>query len=136
MTKNILAASFVAVLTLAACKKENKTTESSLDSNSIVSSPTDSINQPTSDSLVSNKPESNSEIIKTTLSDKDGKKLDVTFNNTKNTATLVFNGETIELEGQKPASGIWYKNDHYELRGKGNENELHKDGKLIFKSEK
>ncbi|WP_210151362.1 MliC family protein [Chryseobacterium scophthalmum] len=136
MTKNILAASFVAVLTLAACKKESKTTESSLGSDSIVSSPTDSINQPASDSLVSNKLEPNSEIIKNTLSDKDGKKLDVTFNNTKNTATLLFNGETIELEGQKPASGIWYKNDHYELRGKGNENELHKDGKLIFKSEK
>lgn len=136
MTKNILAASFVAVLTLAACKKESKTTESSLGSDSILSSPTDSINQPASDSLISNKLEPNSEIIKNTLSDKDGKKLDVTFNNTKNTATLLFNGETIELEGQKPASGIWYKNDHYELRGKGNENELHKDGKLIFKSEK
>jgi len=136
MTKSILAALFVAVLTLAACKKENKTAEPALGSDSIMSSPTDSTNQSTSDSLASNKTESNSEIIKTTLSDKDGKKLDVTFNNTKNTATLVFNGETIELEGQKPASGIWYKNDHYELRGKGNENELHKDGKLVFKSEK
>lgn len=136
MTKSILAASFVAALALAACKKENKTAEPALGSDSIMSSPTDSTNQSTSDSLASNKTESNSEIIKTTLSDKDGKKLDVTFNNIKNTATLVFNGETIELEGQKPASGIWYKNDHYELRGKGNENELHKDGKLIFKSEK
>lgn len=136
MTKNILAASFVAVLTLTACKKENTTSESSLGSDSMVSSPKDSTNQPASDSLVNNQTESNPEIIKTTLSDKDGKKLDVTFNNTKNTATLLFNGETIQLEGQKPASGIWYKNDHYELRGKGNENELHKDGKLIFKSEK
>ncbi|AZB28276.1 MliC family protein [Chryseobacterium balustinum] len=136
MTKNILAASFVAVLTLTACKKENTTSESSLGSDSMVSSPKDSTNQPASDSLVNNQTESNPEIIKTTLSDKDGKKLDVTFNNTKNTATLLFNGETIELEGQKTASGIWYKNDHYELRGKGNENELHKDGKLIFKSEK
>ncbi|MBO6183772.1 MAG: MliC family protein [Chryseobacterium sp.] len=136
MNKSILAASFVAVLTLAACKKENPASDSSLGSDSIVSSTTDSTNQSASDSLASNKPESNSEIIKTTLSDKDGKKLNVTFNNIKNTATLVFNGETIELEGQKPASGIWYKNDHYELRGKGNENELHKDGKLIFKSEK
>lgn len=136
MTKNILAASFVAVLTLTACKKENTTSESSLGSDSMVSSPKDSTNQPASDSLVNNQTESNPEIIKNTLSDKDGKKLDVIFNNTKNTATILFNGETIELEGQKPASGIWYKNDHYELRGKGNENELHKDGKLIFKSEK
>lgn len=58
----------------------------------------------------------------------------MTFNNTKNTATVVFNNETIELQGQKPASGIWYKNDHYELRGKGEEIELTKDGKTVFKN--
>ncbi|MBD3905431.1 MliC family protein [Chryseobacterium sp. C-2] len=101
-----------------------------------MSSPKDSTHQSISDSLTNNQTESNPEIIKTTISDKNGKKLDMTFNNTKNIVTLVLNGETIELEGQKAASGIWYKNEHYELRGKGNENELHKDGKLIFKSEK
>ncbi|MCD1116509.1 MliC family protein [Chryseobacterium turcicum] len=136
MNKNILAASFVAVLTLAACKKENPASGSSLGTDSIMSSPKDSTHHSISDSLATNQTDSAPEIIKTTISDKDGKKLDMTFDNTKNTVSLVLNGETIELEGQKAASGIWYKNDHYELRGKGNENELHKDGKLIFKSEK
>ncbi|MGI9581182.1 MliC family protein [Chryseobacterium sp. RRHN12] len=52
--------------------------------------------------------------------------MDMTFNNTKNTATVVFNNKTIELQGQKPASGIWYRHDHYELRGKGKEIGLQK----------
>ena len=72
------------------------------------------------------------EIVKSSSTDIDGKKLEMSFNNTKNVATLNFNGETIELVGQEPASGIWYKNDHYELRGKGNDIELTKDGKLVF----
>lgn len=62
----------------------------------------------------------------------DGKELDVLFNNTKETATATFEGETIELDQQKSASGIWYKNDQYELRGKGNDIDLMKDGELIF----
>lgn len=37
------------------------------------------------------------------------------------------------LKNKKPASGIWYKNDSYELRGKGKEIEFKKDGKLLFK---
>lgn len=72
------------------------------------------------------------DIVTTTSTDKDGNKLDMSFDNTKGTATLNFKGETIELESQKPASGIWYKNDNYELRGKGNDIELTKDGNLVF----
>lgn len=74
------------------------------------------------------------EIVKSTATSKEGVKLEMAFNNTQNTATLVLNNETIELKGQTPASGIWYKNDHYELRGKGDDVELTKDGKSIFKS--
>lgn len=74
------------------------------------------------------------EIVTSLLTDKDGKKLEMSFNNTKDIATLKFNGEIIDLVGQKPASGIWYKNDHYELRGKGNNIELTKDGKTVFKN--
>lgn len=72
------------------------------------------------------------DIVNATSTDKDGKTLDMSFNNTKGTATLNFNGETIELEEQKTASGFWYKNDHYELLGKGNDIELKKDGKVVF----
>lgn len=71
-------------------------------------------------------------IIKTTSINKDGEKLELLFNNTLGTVTLDFNNETIELISQKPASGIWYKNNQYELRGKGNDITLKKDGKVIF----
>ncbi|WOD42679.1 MliC family protein [Hwangdonia lutea] len=73
------------------------------------------------------------DIVVTTSTNKDGEKLELKFNNTKGTATLNFNGETIELFAEKAASGIWYKNDDYELRGKGNDIELKKDGKVIYK---
>lgn len=73
-------------------------------------------------------------IVTSTLKDKDGKTLTLSFNNTKNIVVLNFNGETIELKSQKPASGIWYKNDLYELRGKGKTVELTKDGKTVFKN--
>ena len=72
------------------------------------------------------------DIVKTTSTDKDGKTLDLTFNNTKGTATVTHNGETIALIQEKAASGIWYKNETYELRGKGNDLQLTKDGNVIF----
>jgi len=72
------------------------------------------------------------DIVKISSTDKDGKKLELTFNNTNGTTSLNFNGETIELVAQKSASGIWYKNEDYELTGKGNDIELKKDGKVVF----
>ena len=72
------------------------------------------------------------EIVTTTSTDQNGQKLEMTFNNTKGTATITFNGETAELEQQKSGSGFWYKNDQYELRGKGNDVDLKKDGELVF----
>jgi len=66
--------------------------------------------------------------------DENGIKLDMLFNHSKGTLSLTLNGETIKLVNQKAASGIWYKNDKYELRSKGDEVKLFKDGKSIFKS--
>ena len=43
-------------------------------------------------------------------------------------------GEQIDLVAEKAASGIWYKNDVYELRGKGEKLELSKDGIIVFKN--
>lgn len=74
------------------------------------------------------------DIVTTSLKNKEGQTLDITFNNTTNLAKVYLNGgDEIELVGQNPTSGIWYKNDHYELRGKGENVELTKDGKTIFK---
>lgn len=135
MIKKIFAVSAFAALTLVSCKTENSNSKTSAGSDSTAIAPMESTKQSAQDSLTVNETKSN-DIVKTNVTDKNGKKLEMTFNNSKNTATLLFDGETIELQGQKAASGIWYKNDHYELRGKGSENELFKDGKSIFKSEK
>ena len=72
------------------------------------------------------------DISKVSYVDQDGKELEVAFNNTNETATFTFEGETAELAQQKAASGIWYKNDTYELRGKANDIDLLKDGEIIF----
>ena len=60
-----------------------------------------------------------SDIVKSTAANKDGQKLEMTFDNAKGTATVQYNGETIELITDNPASGMSYKNDHYQLMGKG-----------------
>lgn len=121
MTKKILTIALLSSLTFYACNesKPNESTETTT-----TATTTDTTEAATAD-----------EIVTSTATDKDGKKLEMSFNNTKDIVTLKFNGETIDLVGQKPASGIWYKNDHYELRGKGNDVELVKDGKTVFNYE-
>lgn len=110
MTKRILTFAVLTALILSSCtgtsKKENAETT-------------------TTETVADN-------IVTVSYADEDGKELDVLFNNTKGTATATFEGETIELVQQKSASGIWYMNDQYELRGKGNDIDLMKDGELIF----
>ena len=116
MAKKILFATVLTVLLAASCKE----------------SPKQESNETAKTEAAK---EAADEIVKSSLTDKDGKTLEMTFNNTKNTATISLNsGERIELAGQKPASGIWYKNDRYELRGKGEKVELTKDGQTIFKN--
>lgn len=67
-----------------------------------------------------------------TLTDSKGNTLEMTFDNAKDMVTVKFAGEIAELASQQPASGIWYKNEQYELRGKGNDIELTKDGTTVF----
>lgn len=72
------------------------------------------------------------DIVTSKTTDKDGNELEIEFNNTKGTATFEFDGETVELKQERSGSGIWYKNDTYELRGKGNDIELKKEGEVVF----
>lgn len=74
-----------------------------------------------------------STLITSTLRDSEGNELEMAFNNDESTVIVIFNNETIELKSQNPASGIWYKNELYELRGKAEEIELTKDGVILFK---
>lgn len=80
--------------------------------------------------------EKKDDIVKNTLTNKAGDKLDMTFNNTRNTASFVFKGETILLKADTVASGIQFSNDKYlfiEHQGKA---QLKKDGKIVFESKK
>ncbi len=74
------------------------------------------------------------EIISDSVMDQNNKKMLMTFDNSKNIVIIELNGEKIELISKRPASGIWYANDNYELRGKGKQVELLKDEKVIFQS--
>lgn len=50
----------------------------------------------------------------------DGTDFTVVFDNRARVATLDFGkGESVRLPSERPASGIWYRNPRYELRGKG-----------------
>lgn len=71
-------------------------------------------------------------MVTESLINEDGETLEMSFDNSEGTATVNFKGETIDLDQQRSGSGIWYKNDQYELRGKGNDISLKKDGKVIF----
>ena len=111
MKKNILTFAMLSALILSSCN-QNPTQESQ-----------------------TNEVETRTEKIETITSvDENGKELQLAFDNSKETVSITFEGETFELHSEKPASGIWYKNDQYELRGKGENLELKKDGEIIFKN--
>ena len=72
------------------------------------------------------------QIVKNSVTSREGVKLDMTYNNTKRTASFVYQGETIELKQDTTASGIKYSNSRYEFTEWHGEIRLKKDGKVIF----
>ncbi len=76
--------------------------------------------------------ETSNDIVNQSLKDSLGNVLEMAFDNAKDIVMIKYQGETAELKSQKPASGIWYKNDTYELSGKGNDIQLKKDSVLVF----
>ncbi|PQJ22773.1 MliC family protein [Tenacibaculum sp. SG-28] len=62
-----------------------------------------------------------------------GQELILKFYNEKEEMVLQFQSEDYILENQKPGSGIWYKGENFEVRGKGKEITVYQDGKLLFK---
>lgn len=74
------------------------------------------------------------EVINQSMTDEQGNTLDMTFDNARDVVIIEFKGETAELASQRPASGIWYANDEYELRGKGENYTLIKDGTTVFEN--
>ena len=72
------------------------------------------------------------QIVKNSVTNREGDKLDMVYNSTKRTACFVFKGETIELKQDTTASGIKYSNSRYEFTEWHGEINLKKDGKVIF----
>jgi membrane-bound inhibitor of C-type lysozyme len=90
---------------------------------------------PSVDTEVVTEPKDSLELINTTIKNIEGEDLQLIVNNKDNDATVIFKGDSIKLSEKPAASGIWYANDHYELRGKGEKVTLTKDGTTIFTNE-
>lgn len=114
MKKIILAVGILSATVLISCK-DNKTQENT--------------------DLTNTEQTTSKDVVTESLTNKDGETLEMSFDNSEGTATVNFKGETIDLEQQRSGSGIWYKNEQYELRGKGNDISLSKDGKVVFEHE-
>lgn len=71
-------------------------------------------------------------VVEITSINEEGEKLHMVFDNAKGTVFINFKDDTATLSAMKSASGIWYKNDQYELSGKGNNYTLKKDGEVVF----
>lgn len=71
-------------------------------------------------------------IVNAVATDTSGQTLTMRFDNDLNSVTLLWDGQRITLQGQRAASGIWYANDHYELRGKGPHVVLRRGDSVIF----
>ncbi len=79
------------------------------------------------------KPLQTQKTITDTISSSTGQELILKFHNDNEAMVLQFQNEDFVLKNQKPASGIWYKGESFEVRGKGKRIEVYKNGKLIFK---
>lgn len=113
MIKRTLSLALLSALVLTSCKENSKQETTEVQETEISADVKD-------------------DFVSTSYVNKEEKELEVVYNNTQGTATFVFDGETVELEQQQSASGVWFKNDTYELRGKGNDIELKKDGEVVF----
>ena len=89
MKKGIITLGILSALFLTSCKETPKETTTDVD---VVTTET-----------VTN------DVNTVTTTDKNGKTLEVTYDNSKDVATIKFDGQSSQLVGQKPASGTWYK---------------------------
>ena len=110
MSRMILTLAFITGFLLVSCKENKKT----------VNQATDTIEAATD------------QIVKNSVTNREGDKLDMVYNSTKRTACFVFKGETIELKQDTTASGIKYSNSRYEFTEWHGEIRLKKYGKVIF----
>ena len=113
MKKQILTFTIASAMLFTACNQKPKKENKSIDNTKTTITAKDNI-------------------VNQSLSDKNGNKLDMAFNNTKGMVTINFKGDEAELKEKKSASGIWYTNANYDLSGKGNNIVLKKNEKIVF----
>lgn len=92
---------------------------------------TETSEQQTATSPVATDPQENA-VVKRTITNEQGKQLDMTFDNSAQSATLVLNDERIDLRQDTVASGIKYSNGTYEYREHQGVITLTKAEKLVF----
>lgn len=72
------------------------------------------------------------EMVRDTITNEEGKVLTMAFNNEKQTATLIWQGETIELKQDQMASGMKYSNSTYVLTEHHGELTLFEGENVVF----
>lgn len=78
------------------------------------------------------KKQNDENILKSTVTNAEGKQLELAYDTDNELVTIIFEGDTSVLKQQPSASGINYKNETYELTEWQNEVELLKNGTLVF----
>lgn len=113
MKKTLFLISILVVLLVMACGDMNTTKDAA---------------EETTESAVAD----TSNIVTLSLNDEDGNSIDLLFDYNKDVVILKYLGAEEILTSQKPASGMWYANENYEMSGKGNDLTLTKNGKVIY----
>jgi len=72
------------------------------------------------------------EVVSNYVTDNQGRRMDLVFNNTRGTATVNLDGETINMVQDTMASGIRMHNDEYEYEEWQGHVVLKRDGQVIF----
>jgi len=77
--------------------------------------------------------ETQNNIVYTRITNRQGELLEIIFNNNRNDAIVMFNGQEIALRGEETASGIKYTNNQYVFTQWKDDIEFKKDGIILFK---
>lgn len=74
-------------------------------------------------------------IIRDTVTNSQGVKLVMAYNNANHTAMFVLEGEAMQLKQDSTASGIKYSNAEYEYTEHQGNSTLRKENKIVFKNQ-
>lgn len=86
-------------------------------------------NQPTEQNTVN---ATTDQIVQNSVTNANGTTLQMTYNNTRGTATFVLNGQTIEMRADSVASGIRYSNPEYIYTEHQGNIRLMRNGQVVF----